>query len=294
MAGLPPFFPPPGERPPNFPPQMPNMPMPPHMPLLPPGMPPGMPPGFMPMQMGMPQQPHPGMPPMPPMHHPPFFPRMPFPMPPGAPMPPFPPMPQMHAGPDAGHPPVASRPPDSAPDIDTFSIPVPLPPPPKTSVEAQLAGEFTPAAPESVEEKLQEKMRRWTAMQSKRYAERRKFGFVEAPKEDVPPEHLRKIVRDHGDMTNRKFRNDKRVYLGCASSANSAFFINFLKFPCILSLSLNVLVFRYSQSYYCFPIVAPSSTCLTRSSSCSRRSRTRGSRLATSKCSITSPERSRW
>ena len=37
---------------------------------------------------------------------------------------------------------------------------------------------------------------------------------MEAQKEDMPPEHIRKIVRDHGDMTNRKFRHDKRVYLG--------------------------------------------------------------------------------
>lgn len=38
---------------------------------------------------------------------------------------------------------------------------------------------------------------------------------MEAQKEDMPPEHVRKIVRDHGDMTSRKFRHDKRVYLGC-------------------------------------------------------------------------------
>ena len=25
---------------------------------------------------------------------------------------------------------------------------------------------------------------------------------------------MRKIIRDHGDMTSRKFRHDKRVYLG--------------------------------------------------------------------------------
>ena len=30
----------------------------------------------------------------------------------------------------------------------------------------------------------------------------------------MPPEHLRKIIRDHGDMSNKKFRSDKRVYLG--------------------------------------------------------------------------------
>ncbi|KAM7536150.1 hypothetical protein Aperf_G00000090991 [Anoplocephala perfoliata] len=56
--------------------------------------------------------------------------------------------------------------------------------------------------------------REWQQLQSKKYADKRKFGFVEAQKEDMPPEHIRKIVRDHGDMTNRKFRHDKRVYLG--------------------------------------------------------------------------------
>lgn len=56
--------------------------------------------------------------------------------------------------------------------------------------------------------------RKWQQLQSKRYAEKRKFGFIDATKEDMPPEHVRKIIRDHGDMTNRKFRHDKRVYLG--------------------------------------------------------------------------------
>ena len=56
--------------------------------------------------------------------------------------------------------------------------------------------------------------KKWQQLQSKRYSEKRKFGFVEAQKEDMPPEHVRKIIRDHGDMTHKKFRNDKRVYLG--------------------------------------------------------------------------------
>lgn len=30
----------------------------------------------------------------------------------------------------------------------------------------------------------------------------------------MPPEHLRKIIRDHGDMSSKKYRHDKRVYLG--------------------------------------------------------------------------------
>ena len=63
-------------------------------------------------------------------------------------------------------------------------------------------------------EELLEKSKRWSQMQKKKYSNKRTFGYVEPPKEDMPPEHLRKIVRDHGDMTSRRFRNDKRVYLG--------------------------------------------------------------------------------
>jgi pre-mRNA-processing factor 8 len=37
---------------------------------------------------------------------------------------------------------------------------------------------------------------------------------MQAQKEDMPPEHVRKVIRDHGDMSSRKFRHDKRVYLG--------------------------------------------------------------------------------
>jgi len=32
--------------------------------------------------------------------------------------------------------------------------------------------------------------------------------------QDLPPEHVRKIIKDHCDMSNRKFRNDKCVHLG--------------------------------------------------------------------------------
>ena len=56
--------------------------------------------------------------------------------------------------------------------------------------------------------------RKWQQLNSKRYGEKRKFGYVEPQKEDMPPEHVRKIIKDHGDMSNKKFRHDKRVYLG--------------------------------------------------------------------------------
>jgi hypothetical protein len=37
--------------------------------------------------------------------------------------------------------------------------------------------------------------RKWQQLNSKRYSDKRKFGFVEAPKEDMPPEHVRKIIK---------------------------------------------------------------------------------------------------
>lgn len=37
--------------------------------------------------------------------------------------------------------------------------------------------------------------RKWQQMNAKRYADKRKFGYVEAPKEDMPPEHVRKIIK---------------------------------------------------------------------------------------------------
>ncbi len=30
----------------------------------------------------------------------------------------------------------------------------------------------------------------------------------------MPPEHLRKIIKDHGDFSSKKFAKDKRIYLG--------------------------------------------------------------------------------
>ncbi|CAM9609852.1 unnamed protein product [Heterosigma akashiwo] len=58
------------------------------------------------------------------------------------------------------------------------------------------------------------KAKKWASLNAKRYGEKRRFGFVDVYKEEMPPEHVRKIIRDHGDMTAKKFRHDKRVYLG--------------------------------------------------------------------------------
>merc|ERR1719210_3223445 len=89
-----------------------------------------------------------------------------------------------------------------------------MPPPPGVGHPPPHHSRHNQNQPVLTEEKLQEKARKWQQLQAKRYAEKRKFGFVDAQKEDMPPEHIRKIIRDHGDMSSRKFRYDKRVYLG--------------------------------------------------------------------------------
>lgn len=50
---------------------------------------------------------------------------------------------------------------------------------------------------------LDHKSKQWKQMQSKRFAEKRRYGFVEPQKEEMPAEHVRKVIRDHGDMTSR-------------------------------------------------------------------------------------------
>ena len=47
-----------------------------------------------------------------------------------------------------------------------------------------------------VSEEVMEKARKWRALNAKRYGARRKFGYQEPPKEEMPPEHVRKIIKD--------------------------------------------------------------------------------------------------
>lgn len=62
--------------------------------------------------------------------------------------------------------------------------------------------------------KFAQKKKEWLRSQRNRFGEKRKSGFVETQKADMPPEHLRKIVRDIGDVSQKKFSSDKRSYLG--------------------------------------------------------------------------------
>ena len=69
-----------------------------------------------------------------------------------------------------------------------------------------------PADPQMA--KFAQKKKEWLRSQRNRFGEKRKGGFVESQKADMPPEHLRKIVKDIGDVSQKKFSTDKRSYLG--------------------------------------------------------------------------------
>ncbi|CAF9918598.1 MAG: pre-mRNA-splicing factor 8 [Heterodermia speciosa] len=62
--------------------------------------------------------------------------------------------------------------------------------------------------------KFAQKKKEWLRLQRNRFGEKRRGGFVETQKADMPPEHLRKIVKDIGDVSQKKFSSDKRSYLG--------------------------------------------------------------------------------
>jgi pre-mRNA-processing factor 8 len=62
--------------------------------------------------------------------------------------------------------------------------------------------------------KFAQKKKEWLRNQRQRFGEKRRGGFIETQKSDMPPEHLRKIVKDIGDVSQKKFSSDKRSYLG--------------------------------------------------------------------------------
>jgi hypothetical protein len=43
------------------------------------------------------------------------------------------------------------------------------------------------------EERIREKQKKWEALNAKRYATKRKFGAADMTKEDMMPEHVRKV-----------------------------------------------------------------------------------------------------
>jgi pre-mRNA-processing factor 8 len=48
---------------------------------------------------------------------------------------------------------------------------------------------------------LDQKSRKWQSINNKRFSEKRKAGYVQQAKSNMPPEHLRRIIKDHGDLS---------------------------------------------------------------------------------------------
>ncbi|GMH15917.1 hypothetical protein Nepgr_017758 [Nepenthes gracilis] len=97
------------------------------------------------------------------------------------------------------------------------------PPPPLHQQPQQSAAD--------VEARWEEKARKWMQLNSKRYGDKRKFGFVETQKEDVPPEHVRKIIRDQGYVYSKKYHHDKHVYLEALKFVSHAVYKLFENMP---------------------------------------------------------------
>ncbi|KAG8407601.1 pre-mRNA-splicing factor 8 [Metarhizium acridum] len=113
---------------------------------------------------------------------------------------PPPPPPGWEAAPPP--PPPPPPPPSSLPPPPDTPAP-PAPPPP---------GYHPPSDPQIA--KFAQKKKEWLRDRRNRFGEKRKAGFVQTQKADMPPEHLRKIVKDIGDVSQKKYTNDKRSYLG--------------------------------------------------------------------------------
>ena len=81
--------------------------------------------------------------------------------------------------------------------------------------------------------KFAHKKKDWLRQQRQRFSQKRKQGFIDTQKADLPPEHLRKTFKDIGDVvclpffhlpssfhptnpnkSQKKFTTDKRSYLG--------------------------------------------------------------------------------
>jgi pre-mRNA-processing factor 8 len=72
------------------------------------------------------------------------------------------------------------------------------------------------------EKHLQERAKKWKALAKKKFGQAKRVGHGETVKEEIPPEVLRKIIKDHGDMSSKKYRQDKRVFLGALKYAPHA------------------------------------------------------------------------
>jgi pre-mRNA-processing factor 8 len=59
-----------------------------------------------------------------------------------------------------------------------------------------------------------ERRRAWLKLNKQRHNVRDTFKAATTAKAPLPPEYLRKIIRDHGNMTDPKYKDHRRLYIG--------------------------------------------------------------------------------
>lgn len=94
----------------------------------------------------------------------------------------------------------------------------PPPPPPSAGQPPRKMMKSKPSATVGSEE-LEIRKKNWLQKQKLRFRDltastTKNTGLVRPTKSELPPEHLRKIMLDHGDLSSRKVAADKRSHLG--------------------------------------------------------------------------------
>lgn len=160
-------------------------------------------------------------------------------MPPKQPKPPRPPK---RTAPPPPPPPAAHpKQPDNEPARKKIKLPPPPPPPATLKVSAntkhlKLKQQIPPPLPSSSSnhntfhngsqvqddeqpsnlDLLKTRAKRWMNLQKERFTEKKvqKGTFVHDVKSEMPPEHIRKIMNNQGDLSTKSFNKEKRAMLG--------------------------------------------------------------------------------
>ncbi|RLV89289.1 Pre-mRNA-splicing factor 8 [Spathaspora sp. JA1] len=91
-----------------------------------------------------------------------------------------------------------------------------VPPPPPRAVPPPPRTIPPPPAKAPATTELDSRKRQWLQVQKSRFkpTTRTSGGIIQPQKPEMPPQHLRKIMLDHGDLTTKRIASDKRSHLG--------------------------------------------------------------------------------
>ncbi|KGK37639.1 hypothetical protein JL09_g3204 [Pichia kudriavzevii] len=95
-------------------------------------------------------------------------------------------------------------------------LPPPPPPPPPPSSKSQ-QGSNKGSKPNGIpQDILKARAKKWLLLQKNRFTEKKiqKGSHVHNVKYEMPPEHIRKIMNNQGDLSSKAFNSEKRAMLG--------------------------------------------------------------------------------